>query len=384
MALAKPKLRLLYANSEICADLLFASGFMAPDAFACLETPDGVRLLLSDLELDRGRREARVAGVDSLSEWTQRVTTRPARAAPSPPAQGAVLDAWMLHFAPGKKRRTIEVPRDFPHGLAVELQRLGWTLQTRPGLFFPAREIKSASDLRSLRTILRLTQNAMERAWEVLAASQIGPRGILRWGGQTLTSQRLRAEIDTAVLQAGGTPGQTIVAGGNQACDPHERGYGPLRAHQLIILDIFPRDPRTGFYGDLTRTVVRGRADEAQRRLWQTALEGQRLALAAMRPGVSGASVHRQVVEFFAQQGYPTERKNNRWQGFFHGTGHGLGLELHEPPRFAATTFQPGQVLTVEPGLYFPGLGGVRHEDVVVVTESGKKLLTTLAKPLEI
>jgi Xaa-Pro aminopeptidase len=276
------------------------------------------------------------------------------------------------------------VPHDFPHGLACELQNLGWKTLPRSGLFFPEREEKSAADVRALRAILRLTERAMERAWEVLAASKIGPRNILQWGGKTLTSERLRAEIDTVILQGGGRPGQTIVAGGNQACDPHERGSGPLRAHQLLIIDIFPRDGRTGFYGDLTRTVVRGRASEAQRRLWETVLAGQKRVLRAMRPGVAGRPLHDELVEFFRGQGYPTERKDGHWQGFFHGTGHGLGLELHEPPRFAATTFRPGQVLTVEPGLYYPGVGGVRHEDVVLMTDKGPNLLTKLRKPFEL
>ena len=108
------------------------------------------------------------------------------------------------------------------------------------------------------------------------------------WSGRTLTSEILRAEIDSAILRAGGLPANTIVAGGDQACDPHERGSGPLKANSLIILDIFPRDAMSGYFGDMTRTVVRGRASEAQRRLWETVSEGQALALKKMKPGVDG------------------------------------------------------------------------------------------------
>jgi Xaa-Pro aminopeptidase len=194
----------------------------------------------------------------------------------------------------------------------------------------------------------------------------------------------VRAEADSTVLRAGGIPEGTIVAGGRQACDPHERGHGRLRAHELIILDIFPRDAHTGFFGDLTRTVVRGRANEAQRQLWETVCAAQRMAIRAIKPRAKGAAVHKAVQEFFVARGYPTERRDGRWTGFFHGTGHGLGLDLHEEPRLGVTTFRPGQVFTVEPGLYYPEIGGARHEDVVTVTASGCRLLSRLRVPLEL
>jgi Xaa-Pro aminopeptidase len=176
----------------------------------------------------------------------------------------------------------------------------------------------------------------------------------------------------------------SIVACGAQACDPHERGHGPLKAHELIILDIFPRSANTGFVGDMTRTVVRGRASDAQRRLWETCLAGQKMALRALSPGGDGKALQDSVREFFTAAGYPTERRNGRWQGFFHGLGHGLGLEIHEEPRLGRTTFRAGQVFTIEPGIYLPGLGGVRHEDVAVITASGHRLLSRFPKPLEI
>lgn len=182
----------------------------------------------------------------------------------------------------------------------------------------------------------------------------------------------------------GGQPAHTIVAGGEQACDPHERGHGPLKADSLIILDVFPRHTASGYYGDMTRTVVRGTATPAQRELWQTVLAGQKLALEGMGPGVNGKNVHEAVKKLFTDRGFPTEQQDGRWVGFFHGTGHGLGLELHEAPRFAATRFKPGQIFTVEPGLYYPGTGGVRIEDVVVITETGIKNLCKFEKHLEV
>ena len=176
-----------------------------------------------------------------------------------------------------------------------------------------------------------------------------------------------------------GTPWVAILVYGIVNCILISRSFTAL-----IVMDIFPRDARTGYFGDMTRTVVRGRASDAQRRLWETVLEGQQLALRAMKPGVDGKEVHDAVTAFFTERGYPTEQRKGRWTGFFHGTGHGLGLEIHEEPRFGRTRFKPGQVLTVEPGLYYPGLGGVRIEDVVTVTGTGIRMLSRFEKRLEV
>src|SRR5437899_1121933 len=201
---------------------------------------------------------------------------------------------------------------------------------------------------------------------------------------KTLTSEMLRAEIDSTILRAGGIPGGTIVAGGDQACDPHERGFGPLYADSLIILDVFPREAKTGYFGDMTRTVLRGRASEAQRKLWETVKAGQALALRRIKAGLDGMTIHKAIQEFFASRGLPTEIRKGRRVGFFHGTGHGLGLEIHEHPRLQKVVLKDRQVLTVEPGLYYPGLGGVRLEDVVLVKKTGCKILSRFPKQLEI
>ena len=231
---------------------------------------------------------------------------------------------------------------------------------------------------------LRITEKGLKRAIEVLKASKPGPGKRLRWNGKTLTSEMLRAEIDSAILRAGGIPTGAIVAGGDQACDPHERGHGALYADSLIILDVFPRDAKTGYFGDMTRTVVRGRASDAQRKLWEAVKVGQALALKKVKAGVDGMTIHKAIQEFFASRGFPTTIRKGRRVGFFHGTGHGLGLEIHEHPRLQKVTLKDRQVLTVEPGLYYPGLGGVRLEDVVLVTKTGCKILSRFPKQLEI
>ena len=374
----KSAARLIVSESEIGADMLHATGFRAPDPFVYLESRGRRAILLSDLELDRGLREAKVDEVVSQSDLAAQLEKK--GAGKGKPATAAVIAAFL------KKRGGAKplVPSDFPLGLAHELAEHGITVTPVEGMFRPERQIKTPAEIRLMTEATRITEAGMERGFEILKASTIGAGKTLRWGGGILTSERLRIEIEAAILRAGGIPaGNSIVAGGEQACDPHERGHGPLKANQLIILDLFPR-ARSGYYGDLTRTVVKGRATEAQARLWEVCLLGQKLALGSLRQGADGGEIHREVTKFFTDNGYPTERVKGRWSGFFHGTGHGLGLDLHESPRFGAGKLRAGHVFTIEPGLYIPGVGGVRHEDVALITKTGHKMLSRIAKPLEL
>jgi Xaa-Pro aminopeptidase len=369
--------RLIIAASESNADMLYAAGFHVPDAFAFVESGGRTAVLLSDLEIDRGRKQAHVDSVESYSELHAAVKRR----TKSEPSSAEVFAA----FARRHKATRPIVPSDFPAGLAVSLAKFGVVVQPVEGHFWPKREFKTAEEIAALSAASRITEAGLSRVFEILKASKIRKDCKLAWGNSVLTAERLRAEIESAMLFKGGFAlNNSIVACGEQACDPHERGHGPIRANELLILDIFPRSAKTGFFGDLTRTVVRGKAGAAQRQLWETCLEGQRRALKALKPGVNGKKLQDDVRAFFTQCGYPTGQKDGRWQGFFHGLGHGLGLEIHEEPRIAKTKLRAGQVFTVEPGIYIPGIGGVRHEDVVVITKDGHRMLSRFPKPLEI
>jgi Xaa-Pro aminopeptidase len=368
--------RIIFASSELSADMFYATRFSVPDPFLFLEQNGRKTIVLSDLELDRGRSEAAVDEVVSLSALEKALEKR----LKTKPSIGQTLAGFVRR----RRVRKALVPANFPLELAVAFNEHGIALEPQPGLFWPAREFKTPAELKALRNAIRITEIGLARAYEVLRASEIKSGRRLVWAGQKLTSELLRAEIDCAILRAGGLVVGTIVAGGSQACDPHQRGSGPLTANSLIILDVFPKDTRTGFYGDLTRTVVRGRASDAQRRLWETVLAGQKLALENIRTGEPGQALQDKVRQYFTDQGYPTEIKDGRWTGFFHGLGHGLGLDIHESPRIALTDFKAGQVFTVEPGLYLPGIGGVRHEDDGVVTEGGFRVLSNFEKVLEL
>lgn len=370
---------LIVADSERDANMLYAVGLFVPDPFIYLNFGGRPVIVMSDLEIDRARKQAPQCRVLSLSAYQRKL-----RAAGTNKASLPHVVRLLLHE---KRIRRVLVPDNFPLGLARDLKKLGIKLKPQAG-FFPGREIKSADEVKKISAALAMAEVGMAEGMEVLRRAKIARDRKLIHHGVPLTSERLRAVIDCAILQANGLAANTIVAGGRQGCDPHERGQGPLRAHEPIIIDIFPRSQKTGYFGDITRTVVRGHASEGVRKLYATVLQGQKIAFEKVRARVKTAEVHKAVQQFFIQQGYKTGRRDGRMEGFFHGTGHGLGLEIHEAPRVGATStekLRPGHVITVEPGLYYPELGGgVRLEDVALVTLNGAKNLTRFEKVLEI
>jgi Xaa-Pro aminopeptidase len=373
----KPELaRLIVAPSDTDADMLYATRIFIGDPFIFLQQNGKRTLVLSDLEIDRAKKNARADEFVMFSQLEREVQGKAKKAPP--------YEKVLAHFLTKRGVKRAKVPANFPLGFANEIKRKGIALETSNGLFWPAREKKTAEEIRLLERALRITETGMKRGMEILKASKPGAGKKLKWSGKTLTSEILRAEIDSAILRAGGVPTNTIVAGADQACDPHERGFGPLEANSLIILDIFPRDAKTGYWGDMTRTVVRGRASEQQRKLWEAVKAGQTLALKRIKSGVDGMSIHKAITELFDRRGFPTEVRNGRRVGFFHGTGHGLGLEIHEYPRLQKVVLKAGQCLTVEPGLYYPGIGGARIEDVVIVEKDGCRILSKFPKQLEI
>lgn len=369
---------LIVADSERDANMLYATGLFAPDPFIYLHFDRRPLLVMSDLEIDRARDGAPHCRVASLNEIQRKLR----REGVKQPRFAHVIRQVLRE----KKIRRAIVPDNFPLGLARDLKKMGLKIKPRPN-FFPRREFKTADEVKKISAALIMAEVGMAEGMQALRLSKIGKRRQLIYRGAPLTSERLRAIIDCAILQASGLAANTIVAGGRQACDPHERGHGPLRAHEPIILDIFPRSQKTGYYGDITRTIVRGRASEAARKLYHTVLQGQEIAFHKMRSKVRTSEVHKAVQDFFVRQGYKTGRRDGHMEGFFHGTGHGLGMEIHEAPRVGATSIgelKPGHVVTVEPGLYYPEIGGVRLEDVALVTGNGAKNLTRFEKVMEL
>lgn len=376
--MSRPENLLIVADSDHDANMLYATGMFVPDPFIFLRLRGKNFIVMSDLEIDRARHQATNCRVLSLSRIQKKLAARHSKRTGFPQVIQAILRE--------KRVQPVFVPANFPLGLAKELKRLDVKVKVKPD-FFSEREFKSSDEVKKVSAALMMAEVGMAEAMQALKSAKVGRDRRLMYRGAPLTSEKLRSIIDCAILQAGGLAAHTIVAGGKQGCDPHEGGHGQLFANELLILDIFPRSQKTGYFGDITRTVVRGRASEAARKLYDTVLRGQSLAFTKIRPDVPTSEIHAAVQEFFEQQGYKTGRRNGRMQGFFHGTGHGLGLEIHEAPRIGATSkgvLKAGHVVTVEPGLYYPELGGVRLEDVALVTHRTPRNLTRFEKVLEL
>ncbi|HSY54544.1 MAG TPA: Xaa-Pro peptidase family protein [Opitutaceae bacterium] len=362
---------LIYADTSRSADQLYFCRLYVPDPFISFAAGGKKKGVFNRLEFGRAQKESALDGVLPLEPLLERAKSRWADRKCGPAEIIALLaaDHGLTEFA---------VPQDFPAGLTDQLRAHGLAIIVAEGAFFPAREIKTEAEARAVRDGNRCAAAGIGAAERVLRASKIKGKKLF-WRGAALTSERLKIAIETACLEAGGVSLDTIAAGGDQACDPHARGTGPLRPHELIIVDVFPRVNKTGYHGDMTRTFLKGRANDAQRALTAAVRSAQKLALQHIHVGVSGRDVHGRVVAHFESLGYKTTSGATGSTGFFHGTGHGLGLEVHEPPRMGAsadTALKKGAVVTVEPGLYYPGLGACRIEDVVHVTDSAPKMLS--------
>jgi Xaa-Pro aminopeptidase len=361
---------LLYAETHSNADMLYFGRVEVHDPFIALGVRGKKISVQSALEFGRVKKTSAFDVVLSREIYLAR-----AQDLYGPQAGVAEIIATLA----GEYRlRHFRVADDFPAGLYVKLTALGLKLTFANGMLFPEREIKSAWEAACIREGNRLCTVGYTVAEKVLRAARIKGRTLL-YQGKVLTSESLRFALETAIREQGGNPQDTILAGGDQACDPHERGFGPLRPKELIIIDIFPRVVKTGYFGDMTRTYLKGGASEAQQRLVRTVRTAQQSATKVIRANVDGRLVHQAVTQCFAAAGYETKRGKTGSVGFFHGTGHGLGLAIHDPGRMGATTPYPlknGSVMTVEPGLYYPGLGGCRWEDVVQVTATGTKALS--------
>jgi Xaa-Pro aminopeptidase len=370
--------RLIVAASDSDPNLLYATRFFAPDPFIFFQHRGKKHLVMSDLELDRARRQATVDEVLAMSSVEVELKKRKTR----------LIDtaAVLRHLFQKRKIHSVLVPSNFPLGLADRLRRLRVCVVPSLQAFFPEREIKSQDEVRNITGAQRAAEAGMEAAVAIIRESRIS-RGWLYQGEAKLTAEMVRARIVAAAMRHGCLASHTIVACGEQGCDPHEVGHGPLHAHRPIILDIFPRSQGSGYWGDITRTIVKGRAGEAIKALYAAVLAGQSMALGRIRAGARGDAIHQTILDEFERRGFQTGVKNERMQGFFHGTGHGVGLEIHELPRLSPrgqAPLRPGHVVTVEPGLYYSGLGGVRLEDLVVVSETGFRNLTRFPKFLEV
>ncbi|WP_144901518.1 M24 family metallopeptidase [Halobellus captivus] len=357
----------------------YLSGFDAPDPFVTVYTPETTALLVSALEFGRAKRESRADDVSRLAEYDFRELAAEHGAKE---ANVRVVAAWLDDL--GVER--VATPDRFPLGPADRLRERGVGVDPETeDVVTQIRARKTPEEIEHIRTAQRANEAAMDAAEALLREAEIdaggGPDGgdVLRTDAGVLTSERVREEIEVTLLRHGCALDETIVACGADAADPHDRGSGPLRPRESIIVDIFPRSKASKYHADMTRTFVKGEPNDTLESWFALTHEALDAAVAAIEPGVTGGDVHDVVCDVYEDAGLPTLRSDPRAEtGFIHSTGHGVGLDVHELPRLSPDggKLKPGHVVTVEPGLYDPDVGGVRIEDLVVVTEDGHENLT--------
>ena len=273
------------------------------------------------------------------------------------------------------------VPPSFPLDLADRLRDKGLTLRPDRELFAERRRVKNESELAGIRKAQRGTETAMAAARDLLRAAEPG-NGTLMLEGEPLTSERIKARIGEVFTEHALVSDATIVAHGAQGAEGHELGSGPIAPGESVVIDLFPRDSDSGCYADMTRTFVVGDIPEELAEYHKYVDEALQRSMEAVKAGAEGNAIYRLVCDIFHEAGYPTQLSKKEGEvlssGFFHGLGHGVGLEVHEQPWLSRdpSKLVAGDVITLEPGLYRQGYGGVRLEDLVLVTDDGAENLT--------
>lgn len=380
-----PEARLCAGIPALNTTLFWRTRFLVGDPVAYLEIEraDSTEtvLILRDIEMARAREKTDVdrvacpadfAGEGGLSGDRETAT-----------AQAA---AECLRRA-GVKR--VVADRSLPLIYAAVARELGLEVLCDPGLWVEERRQKSEEEIEHLAEAQRVTEGAMEFACRLIARAEARPDGVLLHEGEPLTSERVRAAIDHWLLDRGYTAPASIVAGGPAGADCHDLGSGELRSGQPVIVDIFPQNRLTRYNGDCTRTVVHGDIPDEIRRMHEVVVRAKEAGIAATHAGTTGEHVHRATIQVIEQEGFelglPEEGDSPSRCAMTHGTGHGVGLEVHEPPLldFGGPPLLPGEALTIEPGLYRPDLGGVRVEDLVIVTGDSCRNLNQLPEQLD-
>jgi len=370
---------LLFGETYHHPDILYRTGFLAPDPVVVVDRGGSDTVLwASALEEGRARKQASVGEVRSTLELE----------IPSAPARGNEYDGWAaLVVAVCREHglNAVDVDADFPTVLADHLRHNDVDVRPRTDIYQQRRRIKTPEEVEWITSTENAGMAALQKAIDVIAAADIRD-GLLVHEGRNLSSKDLIFTIESHLLESGCSTEDSIACGGPESADPHRSMSDVIRAGLPIVLDIYPFDKTTRYWGDMTRTVVRGTPPRDVERMWDAVLEAQQAGLDTVKPGANGRDVHFACCEVFKKHGYGSLPKPYRdiqsSARFIHGTGHGLGLEIHEFPRVneSDVVLEVGDVITVEPGLYDPSLGGIRIEDLVVVTETGCRNLTTLPK----
>ena len=364
--------------------------FLAGDPAAAIDLPTdhahlpGRTLIIRDIEMDRARAHARVDRVIC-----------PAESTPDGGLSGdreiATAQATAEFLRRAGVTRVIS-DRSLPLVFAEMIKRAGLALECDLDLGVLDRRSKDAQEIELLREAQAVTEGAMRMACEMVARARAGSGGVLSHDGETLTAERVMSAIDIWLLERGYANPGSIVAPGRTGADCHERGHGPIRTGEPVIIDIFPQNKRTLYNGDCTRVVVHGDIPGEVAKMHDAVVRAKKAAIAAARAGATGEAVHRAAIEVIQSCGYAVglpgqhgdSGKDPSFCSMVHGTGHGIGLDVHEPPLLdmKGPELVVGDALTIEPGLYCAAIGGIRIEDMVIITENGCENLNSLPEGL--
>ena len=372
------KTLLIIADSERDSNMYYATGFPAPDPFVFIRKGNEKIMITSDLELDRAKSESKADKVLSISKY-ERVIRK----------SGGNSFCLIEIVAAALREMNItklQVPANFSVEYADFLRKNGFRLEVKREPLFDSREIKNEEEIEHIVKTLRNTEYALEKAVDCIRKSKVRDGFLFSARNIQITSESIRQMINVELMKRGCTAKHTIVSCGEHSCVPHNTGSGPIKANESIIFDVFPKDEETGYYADISRTVVKGKASRSLKKMYKAVASAQDLVFKSAGNDTRGDVIHRKVMKHLTSLGFKTGKVKGKMQGFFHGTGHGVGLDVHELPRISKSkcTLKTGHIVTVEPGLYYPGVGGVRLEDMILITDDGCTNLTKSPKVLEV
>jgi Xaa-Pro aminopeptidase len=370
---------LVLVNSGEDSDFYYATRFLAHDPALYLRFGEGDDLLvLNILELERGRQTSTAKKVIDRADhgWEEDPDT---------------YRSWAKLAARLLKERGIDrvrVSAKLAAGYLEELRAQDVAVEIEKELFVRERRHKDADEAEWIHGAQRAAEAAVAEVAGLLGASDV-VGGMLELDGRPLTSERLMAAAQAALNEIGYGCEDMIVAGSPECWMPHYRGKGPIRANAPVIIDIFPRGRVSRYHGDLTRTIVVGEVPDQVRRMYEVVLQALDAAIAMIRPGVTGRAVNDEVCRVLKEGGFGAAYKGFAAPAgtptMIHSTGHGVGLDVHELPNLRPTdvALEEGDVVTVEPGLYLEGLGGVRVEDSGILTATGFRNFTSISRSLD-
>jgi Xaa-Pro aminopeptidase len=373
---------LIYADSFRSADMRHAVPLGVPDPFLYAEENGSRHVFVSSMEATR-LRELGLFDVHPREELGFDELVASGIAPSEVTAQLALRAVGSLGL------RRASVPDDFPVWLADRFRADGVELDVDQELFDDRRRAKTEAQLAGMRRAQLAAEAAMDVCRELLRRAEIRGDDLLL-DGEQLTVEHVKADLNVVFAAHDTTADEYIVAPGAQSAVGHDMGSGPIRPNTPLVVDIFPRDNASAIYTDMTRTFVVGDVADDVREWHRLCKEALDRAITEIRAGVEARAVFDGACELFEAAGEPTQRTKQPGEtladGFFHGLGHGVGLEVHEQPsmgRLANKTLVAGDVVTIEPGLYRAGYGGVRLEDIVLVTETGAEVITDYPYDLE-